>query len=693
MAGFEGRVKGILCERELLLERRTGHTLHLDLASIARLKHHHTSLLPRWVLIIGLSSIYGAWRVFIGQPAIALLSFGLAVSIMFFLGRRPTITIDTTSGDCHIIYANDASLMRLTYLTKRLRNGSTLKDARIGLELLKRENDYPSTTPIENSLFAAEKPNIETPSALSQFLQNNTENEAPSAELLPAWAAEDSGEGIMLNEPAYTEIATPAMNQPESTRRAIVARQEMNAQRQHQDQLHDPWGQHNSQHNSQPLAMQQHERDNHHFNNVGMGMNAQQTQNYRNDSYQTQQSNRMNPSPHGLLAASNQMQQPNEVNDMFAEGGMFGDGGMFGEGGMFDEPKPSDSPAPWNEPMQQNALPNQAMPQNHLENNFNTPIGNPGQGGFHSTRWQEGDTRQPSVSSLEMIRRAQGELPPVNSGALHPHVNRQPQQGYSGQPTSTPETPTFLTSFPPKLEHGQRQNDLVGFSTVNSNSIMVEEPETAPIHNIHQTGLVAGARLNQDEGVIEAEIISEGDPLSAFPRMRELAASRAPGRGRLKFRPSILRRKKSSSGIRNMTLPTISDVVTKLSSARRRIMGRNAERGDGYAQVYGDPDGYAGDQYAQENFQTGQSLRTISDQAYQAQIKNDIQRLSENNGGNLDDETLLRMLRHISEGEVTQQQYFTAGPEVIPTSFSELSSTTEKAERSNDIPGLTRIDG
>jgi hypothetical protein len=234
---------------------------------------------------------------------------------------------------------------------------------------------------------------------------------------------------------------------------------------------------------------------------------------------------------------------------------------------------------------------------------------------------------------------------------------------------------------------------LVGFSTETSNTIMIEEPETAPTHNIHQTGLVAGARLTQDEGVVEAELFSEGDPLSAFPRMRKLAASRAPGSGRLKFRPSILRRKKSSSGIRNMTLPTISGVVTKLSSARRRIMNRNAERGDGYAQVYGDPDGYAGDQYAQENFQTGQSLRTMSDQAYQAQIKNDIQRLSENNGGNLDDETLLRMLRHISDGEIPQQQYFTAGPEVIPTSFSELSSTTEKAERINDIPGLTRIDG
>lgn len=678
MAGFEGRVKGILCERELLLERKTGHTLHLKLTSIARLKHHHSSLLPRWVLIMGLSSIYGAWRVFVGQPALALLSFGIASTLVFFLGRRPTITLDTTSGDCHIIYGNDASLMRLTYITKRLRDGASLEEARVGLELLVRENDYPSTSPIENGLVAAERPNLVAPSALGMFLSDN-EEESSSLSILPAWAAEETGEPVMVNEPVYSEVSGDGRNQPASFQRAEAVRQEMRRHVPVVQQNHNPWeGQHNPQASFQS----------------GNGING----NYNSQTHNP--STNHSPSQGGMF----------EGGDMFSEGGMFGEGGIFGEEAVNSEPTQF-NPHPINS--QQPQAPtttNLAVQPYSPDNSFDfppnaQPQSNRGQvnnevGGFNSTRWQEGDSRQPALSSSEMLRQSHiqhGGLPPANAGALHPNAGRPSQHSSHNsinQPTITRPT-TFINSFPPKLGPGERQNDLVGFSN-QMDALPIEEVNAPPLHDLKQIGLVASARVEGAESrqqVIEAETIPDGDPLKAYPMMRKLTASRKPGSRRMKIRSSLLPGVKSGSSIRNMIIPSITDVFSRISSVPNRILRRNAGRGDGYSEVYGDRDGYANDSYAQEPFQTPQAMRVNSGQAHQSQIKNDIGRLVRANGGVLADDVAAHLLRHLSSENEPQQRLLTAGPEEIPSSFSDLSSSTQRAEGANDIPGLLRIDG
>ena len=46
LAGVGGAIKGILNEKSLLLERRDGKGLRVDIDTIHRVRHHHTPLIP-----------------------------------------------------------------------------------------------------------------------------------------------------------------------------------------------------------------------------------------------------------------------------------------------------------------------------------------------------------------------------------------------------------------------------------------------------------------------------------------------------------------------------------------------------------------------------------------------------------------------------------------------------------------------
>ena len=121
--------------------------MDLRLSNISRVHHHHTRLIPFSFALLGAGLVYIAQRILIPDT---LQMITAACGIVFILGwlgtRKPTLTLDTEAGDCHTITGNDASLMRLATLLKRLESGMSLEDARIGLDILDRDTEFPRTT-------------------------------------------------------------------------------------------------------------------------------------------------------------------------------------------------------------------------------------------------------------------------------------------------------------------------------------------------------------------------------------------------------------------------------------------------------------------------------------------------------------------------------------------------------------------
>lgn len=237
LAGFDGKCKAVLDASRLVLERRSGHTLNLKHDAVARMRHHTTPLIPRWMFGIGIFFIYASWRVFLPPAQYWFLGAGCAIVLGWALGRRPTLTIDTTNGDCHTLYGNDIALMRMTALVQRLQDGQTLDEAREGLNLLMREADFPATKVVEERLEAESEPEPLAPSpSIPAFLGIENDSENTSEDLPPGWIGTLAGTPVQSNEPEYSE----QLVQNEAINRARTAHNEysMNGAT---PSIEDPW--------------------------------------------------------------------------------------------------------------------------------------------------------------------------------------------------------------------------------------------------------------------------------------------------------------------------------------------------------------------------------------------------------------------------------------------------------------------
>ena len=235
LSGFDGRCKAVLDSSRLILERRSGHTLNLMHDAVARMRHHTTPLIPRWLFGIGLFLIYAAWRVFLPPAQYWFLGIGSAIILGWALGRRPTLTIDTTNGDCHTLYGNDASLMRMTALVQRLQDGQTLDEAREGLAFLMRTTDFPATNAVEERLVAESEPEPLLASAsITTYLGDESDEKE---ELPPVWPGSIAGSAVVSNEPEHTE----QRYEPHSFQRARNTHSEISQNPRPYDQVEDPW--------------------------------------------------------------------------------------------------------------------------------------------------------------------------------------------------------------------------------------------------------------------------------------------------------------------------------------------------------------------------------------------------------------------------------------------------------------------
>ena len=115
VAGESGRARASLGDTRLSIEFKTGNCIDIRYDQILRMQHHNTTLVPSWVAFIGFCILWASWRV-ITPPDIRLLGLlaGIAMISGWFLTKRPTLTIDTKFGDCHVFHAIDSRLLKLS---------------------------------------------------------------------------------------------------------------------------------------------------------------------------------------------------------------------------------------------------------------------------------------------------------------------------------------------------------------------------------------------------------------------------------------------------------------------------------------------------------------------------------------------------------------------------------------------------
>jgi hypothetical protein len=139
LVGVKGTFCAILSDRELTLERSDGKGLRLSLAAVNRTRHLTIPFLPNGLLPLGLIAVLLGISTISFPYGLIPISLGfLAISLNIF-SRYPIISIDTNSGDRHLIAGSESTLLRLATMISRLVHGSSMDEARIGLENLEKE--------------------------------------------------------------------------------------------------------------------------------------------------------------------------------------------------------------------------------------------------------------------------------------------------------------------------------------------------------------------------------------------------------------------------------------------------------------------------------------------------------------------------------------------------------------------------
>lgn len=151
LAGVGGAIKGILNEKSLLLERRDGKGLRVDIDTIHRVRHHHTPLIPQGLTWMGIITLILAARVLSGSIQIYALFIGASTIFAWIIGRKPTLCIDTKQGDRHMLHGPDSLLLRTQMMINRLCDGKTMEEAREGLEEVQINPNFPSISPFQTN--------------------------------------------------------------------------------------------------------------------------------------------------------------------------------------------------------------------------------------------------------------------------------------------------------------------------------------------------------------------------------------------------------------------------------------------------------------------------------------------------------------------------------------------------------------
>ena len=212
MVGKPGKVRVTVSERKLSIEQKTGEFTEVAHDWVMRLDQTSKPLLPTGWGVVGAVLLLVAYRGLVIGTSWQLLTVGVGMLLLIgrFGTKRPTLTIETQANDCHILTGNAAVLMRLCYLHSRLAEGQSMEIARLGLEDLQRDVDYPRSEAAP--ILPVEPVRIEASPSIAALLANhgNPEDLPESAVPLNLFGTEEPleldfeqppTEGWMFGEP------------------------------------------------------------------------------------------------------------------------------------------------------------------------------------------------------------------------------------------------------------------------------------------------------------------------------------------------------------------------------------------------------------------------------------------------------------------------------------------------------------
>ena len=202
LGGVRGKVRTTLNENQVSFESRNGHALDIRLDAIKRVQHHDTTLVPGWLAVVGLIFIWVAWRGVTGKLQALLGAAGMVISAAHYITKQPTLTIDTNAEDCHVIYGNDLTIMRLCALIQRIQNGMTLDEARASVDSMVSDSDYPRSINSDELEMIPEPVEVFPSAVISHFIDSMDEEDLLNAEVdSPAIVIDDLDIPIWEDEP------------------------------------------------------------------------------------------------------------------------------------------------------------------------------------------------------------------------------------------------------------------------------------------------------------------------------------------------------------------------------------------------------------------------------------------------------------------------------------------------------------
>jgi len=167
------RVKITLDERMLSIEGKRNATVEMRLNAINTMKIHSSDLVPTWLIFLGMALIWIGYRVMV-PSAYKMVFIGAGVSIIAarLLTKKPTLTIQTSSGDTHVLFGNERDLHRLSFMFNHLANNKTMAEVRAKLKAIEAELN--GGWRHEEVLPAPNLPNVlDVPQVVNQFLADD----------------------------------------------------------------------------------------------------------------------------------------------------------------------------------------------------------------------------------------------------------------------------------------------------------------------------------------------------------------------------------------------------------------------------------------------------------------------------------------------------------------------------------------
>ena len=206
------RVKITLDERMLSIEGKRNATIDMRLHAISTMKHHSTNLVPGWLVVLGLSLIWIGYRLMVPPTyRLAFVAGGSALIAARLLTKKPTLTVQTSSGDTHVLFGNERTLNRLSFMFHHLINNKSMAEVRAKLKAIE---DEVGAGWREEEPLPIQRPNpLHVPTAVNQFLAASGEGTAPQPahELEPDWMPTNDPEPVAAGVLGFIPSFQPVM--------------------------------------------------------------------------------------------------------------------------------------------------------------------------------------------------------------------------------------------------------------------------------------------------------------------------------------------------------------------------------------------------------------------------------------------------------------------------------------------------